>query len=187
MGITKLSLDRIERYIKPNSSILILGCQNLYDTEHYGEVAHPYFESLGHTVKSWDITGCQGSEVVDLREDLKLTPHFDLILQHGTVEHCDGNLWQPFKNIHEACNVGGIMIHENPKTGHWPEHGYHYFIPGFYSQLREGCDYELWELSCEPAMGNPETGMNVCCVFKKLPKSNFVTKEQFDTYDLRSK
>src|ERR1700676_5226296 len=112
MGITKLSLDRIERYIKPNSNILIVGCQNIYDNEHYGQIAHLYFESLGHDVISIDIAACQGASEADLRQDLGYKCEFDLVLQHGTVEHVDGSLYWPFRNIHEATKVGGTLTHK---------------------------------------------------------------------------
>jgi SAM-dependent methyltransferase len=186
MGITKLSLDRIERYIQPNSNILIVGCQNMYDNEHYGQVAQLYFESLGHKVKSIDIIGCQGADIADLRDDLKFNGEFDLVLQHGTVEHCDGNLRRPFKNFHEACKIGGVMIYENPMTGNWPGHGYHYFTTDFYVQLASSCDYEVMELASEPAMGNTTDGWNVCCVLRKTGEY-FPDKYEFDGYDLRAK
>jgi hypothetical protein len=186
MGITQLSLTRINNHIQPDSKILILGCQNLYNAENYLEVAHPYFESLGHLVRSWDITGCQDSEVVDLRDDLKLTNEYDIIFQHGTIEHCDGNLWQVFKNIHEACKIGGIMMHENPMTMNWPGHGYHYFTQQFYHQLAKDCGYEILELTEEPAMSNDIDGWNVSCVLLKT-SDKFCSFKKFGKYELLAK
>lgn len=180
MGVTKLSLDRIERYIKPNSNILIVGCQNLYDNDHYGQVAQKYFYSLGHRPYSIDITGCQGADIADLRDDLKFNGEFDLVLQHGTVEHCDGNLWQPFKNFHDACKIGGVMIHENPMTGNWPGHGYHYFSENFYEGLTMWTGYEMLELTKEAAMSNTIDGWNISCVMRKFDNSSFITEELFN-------
>ena len=177
MGITQLSLDRINRYIKPNSKILIIGCQNCYWPENYGEVAQDYFRSLGHTVKSIDVYECNGADVMDLRNQLNFEPIYDLVLQHGTVEHVDGELYMPFLNMHMACKEGGIMIHENPKVGNWPGHGYHYFTPGFYTALASHCGYEVLELCEEPAMSNVTDGWNVSCVLKKGLERPFLFME----------
>lgn len=179
MGITQLSLDRINRHITKPGKLLILGCQNLYNMEHYGQIAHPYFQNLGYKVRSIDILGCQGSVIADLRSDLKFRPEFDYIFQHGTVEHVDGSLYQPFKNIHDACKPGGLMIHENPKTGNWPKHGYHYFTEGFYTVLAKACGYEILELTSEASMGNDVDGWNVSCVMRK-GEGEFISEEQFN-------
>lgn len=181
MGITQNSLNRINKYIDkiPNDIILIVGCQNLYNPENYGEIAESYYLDKGYGVLSIDICGCNGAEVMDLREDLKFSGSYGLILQHGTIEHIDGDIYQAFKNFHEACEVNGIMIHENPKTGNWPGHGYHYFTSEFYVQLSDACGYCL---TCdeEPAMGNDIDGWNVCAVLIKRDNEPFISKTQFN-------
>lgn len=186
MGITQQSLNRIDRHLKPGSKILIIGCQNLYDAEHYGEIAHTYFKGLGHEVRSIDILGCQGSEAADLREELGFKAEYDQVWNHGSSEHVDGSLWQAFKNMHEACEIGGIMIHENPKTGSWPLHGHHYMTEKFYNALAVLCEYELLEVTSEAAMGNTLDGWNVCAVLRKTKKSAFPLEETFNqTLDFR--
>lgn len=180
MGITSLSLDRINRYLKPTDSILLIGCQNCYWSENYGEIAQDYFRSLGHTVKSIDIYECNGADVMDLRDNLKFEPEYDLVLNHGTQEHVHGSLYQPFKNHHEACKLGGIMIFENPKTQNWPFHGEHYFTQDFYTVLAFLAGYEIKELTEEAAMGNVTDGWNVCAVLAKAFSGDFITEEQFN-------
>lgn len=181
MGITSLSLNRINRYLQPSSKMLIIGCQNLYNAENYMEVAHPYFEQIGHEVRSIDILGCNGSEVADLREDLRFEPIYDMVNDCGSKEHIDGSLYQPFKNIHEACKVGGVMVHENPKTGNWPGHGQHYFTEEFFHELAYVCGYKVLENTEEAAMGNTTDGWNVCAVLKKAIDCKFVDRDQFDS------
>lgn len=180
MGITALSLVRINKYLEPNSKILIIGCQNIYSADNYGEVAHQYFERLGYSVRSLDILGCQGSEQLDLRDDLHFSPEYDIVNDCGSKEHIDGSLYQPFKNIHEACAPSGIMIHENPRYGHWPEHGQHYFSMEFYEALATACQYEINELCEEPAMGNAVSGMNVSCVLAKWNELPFISEDVFN-------
>lgn len=180
MGITSLSLIRINKYIKPNDKLLIIGCQNLYSAENYGQVAHQYFERLGYSVRSLDILGCQGSEQLDLRQDLHFFPEYDIVNDCGSKEHIDGSLYQPFKNIHEACNIGGVMIHENPESNSWPLHGQHYFTTGFYFHFGLACKYELLETTREAAMGNEVDGWNVSAVLMKLTDSPFISEDQFN-------
>lgn len=180
MGITQKSLDRLLPHLQPNSNILIIGCQNLYNTENYGEIAANYFKLLGHRVKDIDIYKCNGCQIADLRDDWKANSGFDLVLQHGTIEHIDGSLYQPLKNLHESCKVGGVMIHENPKTCNWPGHGQHYFTKEFWIELSKTCNYELIEVSEEPAMGNETDGWNICAVLRKLSDSKFIAEEQFN-------
>lgn len=185
MGITQSSLERIDRAkIKFPGSILILGCQNLYNVNQYGQLAKDHFHALGYVVNSWDITGCQGSNVVDLRE--QQTGQYDTIFQHGTLEHLDRDLYTGFKNCHDLLKVGGIVIHENPKTGNWPGHGTYYFTTHFYEMLAIQNGYEILELTEEPAMGNVIDGWNVCCVLRKLHTTKFMGKKAFNELDFRN-
>jgi hypothetical protein len=180
MGITQNSLDRFNRHIAATDTMLILGCQNMYNNKNYGEIARDYFSAKGFTVVDMDITGCQESQPADLREVLNFKGEFGIILQHGTIEHIEGSLYQPFKNIHEACAVNGIMIHENPMTGNWPEHGYHYFTQKFYIELAKACNYELLEVCSEPAMSNTIDGWNICAVLLKIEDVEFISEEDFN-------
>ena len=125
MGITHLSLDRMKRFecLHPSKRMLELGCQNIY-VQGYDEMSISLNElpkRFGVNMETWDILGCQNSKIVDLREPIDEAYHnaFDVVTDFGTTEHVDGNYYQARKNIHDACKVGGIMIHENPMTGHW--------------------------------------------------------------------
>ncbi len=160
--------------------VLHLGCQNLFNVENYGEIAQDFFRSKGHIVRSIDILGCNGSDIADLRDDLHFEPVWDIVNDCGSKEHIDGSLYQPFKNLHEACVEFGLMIHENPATQSWPGHGYHYFTQKFYVELAKACKYELLEVCSEAAMSNTVDGWNVCAVLKKLPESEFIGEEDFN-------
>lgn len=175
MGITTLSLNRLQPYLKSGIKMLELGAQNLYDNEHYGWIAKDYFTSLAIEHHSIDIIEHQCAVKADLRDDLKYKPIFDIVTNFGTLEHVDGSIYQPLKNIHEACKIGGIMIHENPKTGNWPGHGQHYFTKEFWLHLY----YEVLDVSEEPAMGNTKDGWNVCAVLRKVSDS-FISEVEFN-------
>lgn len=43
---------------------------------------------------------------------------FDVITNYGTIEHINDQ-YHAFKNVHDMCKSGGIMIHNFPPQGHW--------------------------------------------------------------------
>lgn len=180
MGITNKSLDRLQPYLKQGIKMLELGAQNIYSAENYGEIAKDYFKRIGIAHMSIDIIEHQMCVQADLRQQLKIGYDFDVVTNFGTTEHIDGSLYQPFKNIHEACKVGGVMIHENPKTGNWPGHGQHYFTQDFYAYLATQCGYDLIEVTEEAAMSNVTDGWNVCAVLRKMKDEKFISKKEFE-------
>lgn len=200
MGITTDSLKRMEKFdcLKKQTKLLVCGCQNIYDESFenvkYGMVAQEYFDSIGVFAVTIDITGCNGSHVIDLRNYGVLEPFvenglFDAVVNHGTFEHVESKIgfYNAFKNIHEVCKTGGIMIHETPKTGHWIGHGYHYTTHEFYQKLSELMGYEILELCDHFAMGNVTDGGLVNCVLKKTAdtKEEFISFELFSNLDFR--
>ena len=131
MGITDKSYKRLAPLLKLSDEMLQIGCQNIYTEKLNGIIAHDYFLKKGFSVRTVDITGCQGAEIMDLRQQQDWTTQFDIVTDFGCMEHLDGGMYQFNKNIHDACKVGGIIIRENPKTGHWPEHGSNYIDMDF--------------------------------------------------------
>lgn len=189
MGITQKTLERLvnHKVLEKGSKMLELGAQNVYDSENYGKVAKEIFEGMGIIHTSIDIKQHQGAIEADLREPLTFTKSkFDLVTDYGTTEHVEGNLYEAFKNIHNLCKKGGIMIHENPKTGNWPEHGFNYYTKSFYEMLAELAKYEILELTEEPAMGNTTDGWNVCAVLRKTEANKFIEESDFNKLDFRT-
>jgi hypothetical protein len=173
--------------------MLELGCQNIYDNSFEGVsnnmIAKDYFESLNINHTSWDITGCQCSEKIDLRDNLDLSKYglFDVITDYGTCEHIEnvgkGGFYEGNKKIHELCKVGGLIIHESPAIGHWIGHGFNYVSEQYFIQLAKENDYEIKELVMEYAMGNVIDGGLICCVLEKKSNNNFITKDIFNKYN----
>jgi hypothetical protein len=183
MGITQKSLDRLVNYIGNGDVMLELGAQNMYDNNHYGQIAGDVFKAKGIVHYSIDIIEHQGAEKVDLREPYDFTPNgmkAAIVTNYGTLEHVDGSLYQPLLNIHNAGYERAFMVHENPKTGNWPGHGQHYFTKEFWIELSKASNYELLEVSEEPAMGNDVDGWNICAVLRKTTDSKFISEEQFN-------
>ena len=182
MGITAFSKNMIRQYGGEHQGIrhLLVGCQNMYDNEHYGQIAQDYYRGFNQDVVSIDITACNDSLEHDLRKPLHMAS-FDFISQHGTLEHVESRegFYLAFKHLHEVLEMDGIIIHENPKTGNWAGHGNHYLTQGFYTELAELMDYDIVEIGEHPAMGNTTDGWNIYCVLRKR-KEEFISLEEFN-------
>jgi len=191
MGLTQHTFNLISKWGKPfkSKSMLELGDQIVYFGTKYGMYSTPYFKKyhpdLSHV--AIDIKPEKFAVEMDLREPFTndMVDAFDIITNAGTTEHVttQTGFWMAYKNIHDACCVGGVMIHENPKTGNWAGHGDHYMTTLFYEQLSDAMGYEIIELGEHPAMGNTKNGWNVFCVLKKVDDRPFVEFETFDKYD----
>lgn len=139
---------------------------------------------------------------------------FDLVTDFGTSEHVvrmkaftsvpfhDGHInsiypdgvedallgfYHCWKNKHDVLKKGGFMVNVNPKTGNWPDHGYHYYTLAFYEKLAELCGYQIIQLEEHAAMGNVLNGWNICCILMKLNDKEFISLEEFKTLDIREK
>jgi len=183
MGITAFSKDMIRLYGGEERGIrhLLVGCQNMYDNGHYGQIAQDYYKGFGQDVVSIDITACNGSLEHDLRKPLPVLASFDFISQHGTLEHVESRegFYLAFKHLHEVLEMGGIIVHENPKTGNWPGHGNHYLTQDFYIQLAKLMDYDIVAIGENCAMGNCNDGYNIYAVLRKR-KEEFISMEEFN-------
>lgn len=91
-----------------------------------------------------DADGRHGAYVFDLNEDIRATGfnnQYDLITNYGTTEHCI-NQYNAFKNIHDLCGDGGIMIHYVPFQG-YVNHGYFNYQPSFFYDMVRANDYSI--------------------------------------------
>jgi hypothetical protein len=189
MGLTKHTYDLITKHCDMTGSMLELGDQIIYFGASYGEYSTPYFKKfypkLQHTCI--DIKPEAYAVEKDLREPLEMG-QFDSITNAGTTEHVSTKkgFYKAFKHIHESCKVGGVMVHENPKTGNWGGHGEHYVTQGFFVDLAHDMGYEIESIGEHPAMGNTTDGWNVYCVLKKTKDNKFVSENKFNTYDFRT-
>jgi hypothetical protein len=82
---------------------------------------------------------------VDLDLNILEWPECDrrhnLVINHGTAEHVF-NIANVFKVMHDACEVGGLMIHEAPFTG-WTSHGFYTLQPTLFYDLARENGYEM--------------------------------------------
>lgn len=190
MGVTKFSIDLLERYVMPNfregTLVYELGAQYLYNTEEHCNAAvsgkpvyaKKYFTDRGFGHTSIDLNG-EADMLADLCEPLNIVTKAGIITDFGTAEHTD-DLYMTLKNCHDLCDAGGFMIHENPKTGNWPVHGNWYFTVEFWESLIKANKYKKVVLGEHPAMGNDKDGWNVYAIFLKIHDTPFVSREVFD-------
>lgn len=197
MGITAFDIELLDRTIdkyKPKT-VVELGAQNLYNQPLIpAPYANIYYQSKGVMYRCIDLNGENGADKIDLSSQFDVIYGVDLVTDFGTNEHVtkpnEGFSWEAIYNCwvnkHNLLKVGGVMISENPKDGHWELHGYSYYTEDFYRELVLMCNYEIIELGTVCAMGNCETGQNIYCVMQKQSEL-FPTLEQFKTLPLKSR
>jgi len=95
-----------------------------------------------------DASGGFNSLVFDLNKDIRAHYHFsetfDLVTNLGTAEHCF-NQYAVFKNLHDLCKLGGVMIHALTTQGN-VNHGFYNYHPRFIVDLATANKYEVVEL-----------------------------------------
>ena len=184
MGVTRQTLDFLNNSLRiylPNyKSIVELGDQQFMCCSPFEEFSYtkPYYEKNGKFYTSIDINCKGGSLPLDLNKDINIGK-FDVVTNIGTLEHVD-NFYMGFKNMHNLCEIGGLMIHVSPKIGHWPNHGLNYIDCEFFERLNKLCGYELLiNFSQLTAIGGLDSEQ-VYVVFRKLLESKFtLTEEKF--------
>ena len=112
---------------------------------------------------SIDLNGEYDSLVLDLDNPVPeyLLGDFNWVTNYGTVEHVN-NQYMVFKNIHDLCCIGGIMLHALVPPGHWVGHGrYHHSIE-FINKLAQCCRYSILLLEKTKYYDNPKKKRAIC-------------------------
>ena len=183
MGYTNYSFEVVKDLIEQHNikSVCDLGAQNnfaqpLLPAPYVSE----WYTGQGIEYMSIDLSGENDSKKWDLSEPLKTNKKFDMVTDFGTSEHVK-NYFQCLANMHKLCRVGGLIVHENPKTGNWPQHGFHYVDKDFYIQFAKAAEYDILMLEEHPAMWNDVDGWNIACVMRKT-KNEFIGESQMPEY-----
>lgn len=100
--------------------------------------AHLFAPSFTHAV---DMNGTAAAFKQDLNRPLRLAHSYDVVINHGTAEHVF-NIAQVFKSMHDACKVGGLLIHDAPFTG-WIDHGFYCLQPTLFYDLAAVNGYDV--------------------------------------------
>lgn len=82
---------------------------------------------------------------VDIRAQYGFRDQFDLVTNLGTAEHCFDQC-AVFRNIHNLCKVGGLMIHAAPSQGN-VNHAFYNYQPRFFMDLAKANGYEILSIA----------------------------------------
>ncbi len=148
--------------------------------------AKRYFANRGILHRSFDLNGEAGAEVVDLGKPVTgdLVGVFDIVTDIGTLEHVE-NQYQAWKNVHDMCRVGGLMVHCLAPPGHWlfgateeKAHGRFYYLEEFPHDLATVCGYGKIRAAVMPHI--PMTGRNMLCfAVQKTFDGPFMSSERW--------
>ena len=189
MGVVPLSLQTLQSHAHrvgglAGCRMLELGNQQMYchPAIPEGSAAKEWFKAHGviqHV--SIDLNGLLGALPMDLSQPIEkpeFNNAFDIVTDFGTSEHVGKNLIDLYHcraNCHRWCRPLGIMIFMNPKTGHWPGHGYHCFTLQHYHALAKACRYVALEVSEAPSCGNYINGWQIHAALWKQEDAPFIS------------
>lgn len=117
--------------------------QAAIDSGNFFAIAKAFYHALfapSRTV-AVDKHGTENAWKCDLNKPLPPLGTFDVVINNGTAEHVF-NIGQVFASIHNACKVGGLMIHDAPFTG-WVDHGFFCLQPTLFYDLAAANGYEI--------------------------------------------
>lgn len=137
---------------------------------------------------SIDLNGRNGALKIDLGKNVLIDNptwrgYFDLVTNYGTAEHVQDGIYECYKNIHNFCMTGGIMINDGPPDTCCPWHSPYHYKSNFFPELARLCEYKTILLDkrvCKGRRGaSPCDSTLVVVVFQKIKDSEFITKEEF--------
>ena len=142
-------------------TVIELGSQDIMEQEYAADLLEANFmwqatgdkinpemlyRCLGfQTYKCIDADGRSGALIFDLNKNIYdvygYRDQFDFVTNHGTTEHCFDQV-NVFRNIHNLCRVGGLMIHGIPFYGYL-NHGFYNYNPFFFENLAVANNYKI--------------------------------------------
>lgn len=142
-----------------------------------GGSAKEWYQQKGVKHISIDLNGRRGSLKIDLNYPLpiKWKEMFDVVTNYGTIEHVT-NQYQAFKNAHDCCKVGGLIIHALIPIEQWEGHGRYYYSLSYPTKLAKICGYDIIFLKVVESENGKEDLILVC--FRKT-KDRFISLKEF--------
>jgi SAM-dependent methyltransferase len=170
---------RAHRLKIPGLKMCELGNQSLAVKGIRQRVAKEYFEARGVKHVSIDLNGEDGALKLDLCKPI--TGHknkYDIVTNCGTIEHVD-NQYEGFKNIHNLCRVGGLMVHALPVNYYWNGHGLFQYYKEFFDKIAPLCSYDILRNEIINWGGVKNRDL-VCSALIKRKDNEFIGKKEFD-------
>lgn len=116
---------------------------------------------------------------LDLRKEYNYTEQYNLVTNNGTGEHIF-NQYTVFKNVHDLCKVGGIMIHNLPFTG-YIDHGFYNFQPNLFVEIARSNKYTMKQLWIGSSDGNRIEKIDVSAGYYK--NNDFLSKFDMNNWN----
>lgn len=208
MGYTSFTKQLVQGIIDRQEikCVLDFGSANDYDIGGKNPpFISDWYKSKGIEYSCIDLAGDNGALKLDVSNELSFEENVDLVVDSGFSEHVvqmEGYETIPFHegyinsiyptkvknaelgfyncwlNKWNALRVGGVMVNENPLSGSWPLHGYHYYTKEFYDELEKMIDGVILNYGEHPSSGNFVDGWNEWAIIIKTG-SNFPSFDQF--------
>jgi SAM-dependent methyltransferase len=153
------------------------------DNDLNGTACREYYEEAGvELYLAFDLSGRNGSFKVDLCKDHGFMAQFDIVTNYGTIEHVNEQ-YPAFKNVHDLCKEGGIMLHAFPAVGQWPGHGRYYYSLAFAYELARRAKYHVVSVVQSPCYGHETDKVDCDLILAAFQKQedDFLSKEVFQT------
>jgi SAM-dependent methyltransferase len=119
------------------------GVKHAYTTIDSASVLYDLFGLSDYTCI--DATAEHGALVYDLNVNLRhvygFSDTFDLVTDLGTFEHCF-DIASAFRNAHEVCKTGGLIIHALPSNCN-ANHGYYAIQPRMIADIAAANGYDI--------------------------------------------
>jgi SAM-dependent methyltransferase len=148
-----------------------------------GTACRHYYEKAGvELYLAFDLSGRNGSFKIDLCKNHDFIPQFDIVTNYGTMEHVNDQ-YHAFRNMHDLCVKGGVMLHGFPIIGHWPNHGRYYYSLPFVYELARCAKYHVIAVAQAPCYGHDSDRSDRDLILAALQKQEdkFISIEVFQT------
>jgi len=129
------------------------------------------FRMLGFDLTVIDIAQERGPEqIVDLNKPSSVAGSFDLVLDHGTIEHCF-NVAEAARNLAGAVAGGGFIVQHLPMNMY--NHGFYNFSPTFFVDFYEQNGFDI--LHMEGVAGDRVFDVPPVMRFRNVPENSLIT------------
>ena len=143
--LTKAAVEQALKGHRGPLSVCDFGNQRYrggWEPQEYKTTADYYKQEHDAQYIAFDLNREMGAIPLDLNLPVAEQNHlyqYDLVVNNGTSEHLF-NQYQVFKNMHDLCILGGIMLNVVPFSP-WINHGFFNYNPIFFRDLILANDY----------------------------------------------
>lgn len=150
LGDSVIEIGAQDVCVAPNIIARVLAEYSIRPADEEILDARQLYNLLGFShYKCIDASGVNGALLFDLNNDIKeeygFCDKYDLVTNLGTAEHCF-NQFSVFKNLHDLCRAGGVIVNALPSQGN-VNHGFYNYHPRFFVDLAVANGYEIVELA----------------------------------------